>query len=444
MSVRSALALGMNLESISTLISDKAKEIQYRVWWALYTLEHFLSTMTGRPGCIAESMYTAPLPIPFEEESFQDDEAAHLLHNPNRRNTYIRMITTRLAKTSTPTSNWMPSDPTLSTTTSPGQEPSEASLPTAIIPNSSLFFLYFVDLVLIAQEAISTLYAADAIRRPWTDIARTITSLNSESDIWLSKLPDVFNFTVCQGDNSFERERLSLAFLYCGTKISINRPCLCRTNRQAVHSQESRDFSNNTARRCVESALRMLHLIPDKPDAMRLYRVSPWCCTLHYLMQSTTVLLLELSLEVMHMPDEKFTIANTTKKAICWLHHMSAESTASCRAWILCDRIIRQLAPDIELDVSDLPTSVPNSPSQQLSMSLADIPDSMYATFPEPSIPNLRDTSQTATYQGGVPSNPGFDEFLSFDPIVTRGYTGSIFETLKDMNMEFDYYPNLS
>lgn len=443
MSVRSALALGMNLENISTFISDKSKEMRYRVWWALYTLEHLLSTMTGRPGCIAEGIYTAPLPIPFEEESFQDDEAARLLHNPGRRNAYIRNITTCLAKTSTPASNWMPSEPTLSTTTSPGQEPFEASLPTAVTPNSSLFFLYVVDLVLIAQEAIDKLYVADAMQRPWAGIEHTMTSLNSDSDIWLSKLPDVFDFTVWEGDNSFERERLTLAFLYCGIKISINRPCLCRTNRQAVHSQKSRDFSYNTAKMCVESARRMMDLIPDNPDAIWLYRISPWYCVLHYLMQATTVLLLELSLETMHMPHEKSTITNITKKAICWLYHLSAGSTASRRAWILCDRVIRQLAPDIGLDVSDLPPSVPSSTrSQQLATSLADTPGTMYATVQDHSIPNLAGISPTATYEGDIPPNSALDEFLAFNPIVTRGYTESIFETSNDMDMEFDY-PNL-
>jgi hypothetical protein len=235
MAVRSAISLGMNLQSISTFTSDVVKEIRYRVWWSLYTLEHLLSLMTGRPSCISEAIYTASLPIPFDEECFGDDEAMSLLRNLRLRNSHIRMITTRTSNTSTPTSNWMPSHPVLNNAAQP-QKQREPNLPAAVTSSTSLFFLYVADLVLIAREAINNLHIAEAIQRPWTEIESTIGNLNLESDTWLSKLPDVFNFTIYQEAGSFERERLSLAFLYYSIKIFIGRPCLYRLNRQAAHS----------------------------------------------------------------------------------------------------------------------------------------------------------------------------------------------------------------
>jgi hypothetical protein len=101
----------------------------------------------------------------------------------------------------------------------------------------------------------------------------------------------------------------------------------------------------------------MIGLIPELPDPAALYRLSPWWCILHHLMQSTTVLLLSLSFGMMHWArEDAIAVSNTTKKAIRWLHYMSEENLASHRAWTLCDRFIRSIAPNIGLDISDLPS----------------------------------------------------------------------------------------
>jgi len=66
MAIRAATALGLNMRNESSKLADDLKEIRYRVWWALYTLEYRLCTLTGRANFIVDDYCTTPLPIPFE------------------------------------------------------------------------------------------------------------------------------------------------------------------------------------------------------------------------------------------------------------------------------------------------------------------------------------------------------------------------------------------
>jgi len=58
--IRWATALGLNMRNESTTLGDSLKEIRYRAWWALYTLEHRLCGMTGRVNCILDDYCTTP------------------------------------------------------------------------------------------------------------------------------------------------------------------------------------------------------------------------------------------------------------------------------------------------------------------------------------------------------------------------------------------------
>lgn len=57
-------------------------------------------------------------------------------------------------------------------------------------------------------------------------------------------------------------------------------------------------------------------MLPDEPNGIGLNRIGPWWCVVHYLVQATVVLLLELFLRVDHMPEEADNIFDATRKAI--------------------------------------------------------------------------------------------------------------------------------
>src|SRR4029077_9062770 len=114
-------------------------------------------------------------------------------------------------------------------------------------------------------------------------------------------------------------QRMSLGFVFYGTKIAITWPCLRRLETQSEGSGPY-DFCSKTAAECVEAASQMLGLLPDRPDAVLLNQISPWWCILHYFMQAMTVLLLELSFRAQHAPKKVVSISQMAKKAIEWLH----------------------------------------------------------------------------------------------------------------------------
>lgn len=71
--------MGLNLRSDSDSIAHFSKETRYRVWWALFVLDTVLCVMTGRPPSSDEVFCTTPLPIPYREEDFWDEEVVQLI-----------------------------------------------------------------------------------------------------------------------------------------------------------------------------------------------------------------------------------------------------------------------------------------------------------------------------------------------------------------------------
>ncbi|KAL2003718.1 hypothetical protein VTN02DRAFT_2621 [Thermoascus thermophilus] len=461
--VRGAEALGLHLRNVGIYTSDTSKEIRYRVWWSLYTIEHLLSVMTGRPSCIVDSTCTTPLPVPFDESDFQKEEVAQLISNPSRKSSTVQ---DRAADSNTPAPDQMEATNT-EAPTSKVSEIGSAEWLKSLPPSMSLYFLQFSTLTSIAKRVNIKLYSAEAVQSPWPSIEFTIQSLMLETDSWLSNLPEPYDFTSLQTSQSILSQRMSLAFLFYSIKTAITRPCLCRLDPGHSQGNKAYDFCSKTAAECVESACHMLKLLPDTPDAVLLHKISPWWCILHYLMQATTVLLLELAFRAQHVPEKAETVSKATKKAIEWLYDMSKSSTASYRAWKLCDDFLHRLAPHVGIDVSDLPCNNSSSGGSNNEPSIASNNNNNDA---DPATVNLTaaatplDTlncplmDQTTTapvppFAYGLeqpeileflkPEKPlsirsGYDEYLPYDP-ATGQITGSFFPTSANIDLELGY-----
>ena len=138
----------------------------------------------------------------------------------------------------------------------------------------------------------------------------------------------MFDIRQKHRDRDFYELRLSLEFFYYGTKIMVHRPYLCHLDRKIPHqSSKSLEFNLQAARACVDAARDTLNLIPDEPNAVGLLRVSPWWCVLHWLVQACTVLMLEVSFQAHHMPEEADAVLEASKKGVRWL--MLWEKTTS-------------------------------------------------------------------------------------------------------------------
>ncbi|KAL4896911.1 C6 transcription factor [Aspergillus ambiguus] len=350
LAVRSAIALGLNMKNTSESTTGMSKEARYRVWWCLYAFEHMLGVMTGRASCISDGICTTPLPLPFDEDKLREPAAAKLLDNQELRQecvdsalacNYVRQVSLnppggRDARYTDKTrdTSWLKTVP----------------------PSSALVFLYYMDLSVIAQEIVNRVYSLDCMMTPWAHIENRMGELRARLDLWYTNLPDHLNFARTEDQGSdLLRSKLFLAFNYYSARITLGRPCLCRRDAQQQSPNQPSTFSHDMAVSTLESARRLLDLVPDVPDALRLYSICPWWCILHHFMQTATVLLLELSFGSVHAPEEENNILEASKKAIRWLFAMSQCSLASRRAWELCDSNLRRIAVGMNYDMTDMP-----------------------------------------------------------------------------------------
>ncbi|PYH79305.1 fungal-specific transcription factor [Aspergillus uvarum CBS 121591] len=446
--IRGALGLGLHLRHLGDSTSDTSREIRCRVWWSLYTLDLRLSVMTGRPSFIPDSLCTTPLPLPFDEQNFGREEVMRQL----RRSIDGSPLATEMLSTSQSEINAM--------STVVERVDSEEN---RYSPCGSLYFVHLVQLTMIAKESLAKIYTPSTVQSPWQSVEFAIRSLTLNLDTWLSNLPNEYDFTRTQSSQVSQEtsnQRLSLALLFYSTRISITRPCLRRVESFS-QGGKMQMFGQKVAEDCVESACHMLRLFPEDLKAATLYTASPWWCLLHYLMQATAVLALELAFQAQHVPDKAPMVSKALDKAYEWLSLMSRTQKTPERARRLCDRLLRQLKQREDIKVSESPsvqltslespadTPPPSHPIRTRESS-ADSDSSPlgtkldYQQSPALLTGNMNYTSSRLLEAAGdlpilsestleLPSN--YDEFFPYDT-NTGQLTGSFFPTEYGMDVE--------
>ena len=364
--IRWATSLGINMRNDSTALKDSLKEIRYRVWWSLYTMELRLRSMTGRVNCIRDDHCTTPLPAPIGEDQFETEHGEHLLNKERQEgdrapgaNLHIPGVvsdyasSTERARSGNRTNNSRP------LSAAAGQQPSLGWAKGAD-GNASLYFLHLVQLTRLTQNIFHQIYNPSTINSVWSDVQAMIKQLDEQLEYWYRTLPVAFDFKREQRDEDYYEYRLGLGFFYYSTEMMIHRPCLCRLDRKIPRqSSKSLEFNRNAAQRCVEAAKDMLSLIPDEPNAVGLIRVGPWWSILHWLVQAATVLMLEISFRAAHMPEQAEALLEASKKAVRWLHALGEDDVSASRAWALCNTILQDTASKIGREATDMPTDPP-------------------------------------------------------------------------------------
>lgn len=422
----------------STELKDSLKEIRYRLWWALYALEHRLCNMTGRVNCIMDDHCTTPLPVPLEEELFETEEGKRLLAKDRQQgdrapssNLQSPSIgstpSTDRSRSQTKVDSRSPSMPS-------GGQGSDLEWAKDVPPNSSLYFLHMVQLARLTQAIFHNLYNPASIKGTWSDIQAKIKSLDERLEHWYRKLPPAFAFRRKQRERGSYEYRLNLGFFYYSTKMTVHRPCLCRLDRKIPgQSAKSLDFNRNSAATCVEAAMEMLQLIPDEPNAVGLIRVGPWWNVLHWIVQATTVLMLEISFRVNHMPEEADSILESCKKGIRWLHALAEENPSAVRAWSMCNVLFKDSVKKIGHDVNDLPQDPPGRPAAPEQD--AGVPDfsGMSGNLPN----TLYTTAPMSSSMFGMPDPTTSQAFAMFDPMMQYDQYFPPDSMMNDPSMQF-------
>ena len=418
-------------------MTESSKEIRYRVWWAICSTERILAVMTGRPTSVLERDCTAPMPLPIDEDLISDKEAlAYTTSRSRRHSPALDIISSPASITPSTRAKPSPANPISPVSHHSGSEKIR------IRPSHALYFSCHTKLSILTNEVLDGLYRAGVVSESWEGIQNIICTLESKLEQWHSELPPVFDFDKKQRDQQFVRQRMSLGFLYYSTLMIINRPCLCNLHQRIPNeSRKSIAFNRSAAISCVHAAKNMMELLPEEPNPIGLYKVAPWWCIVHHLVQAATVLMLELSLCSEHLPLEAEEILETTEKAIHWLKSMSQENIAAHRAWRLCDEMLQTVAPKIGRAADGLPTP------------FSDSAERMETSFTTPVLPQdrpgphhyLTHSWDARYYPDMQPGNPLFqlptyavhDDFLASSQIPTSFHspqTNTVFPSLYDMD----------
>ncbi|EXJ55022.1 uncharacterized protein A1O5_12761 [Cladophialophora psammophila CBS 110553] len=438
--IRGAAALGLNMRNDSNDLKDSLKEIRYRLWWALYALEHRLCNMTGRVNCIMDDHCTTPLPIPLEEEQFETEEGQRLLSKEIQQGDRAPSSNTQTPSFgSTPSTDRSRSQTKIdsrSPSMPPGVRADDLEWAKDVPPNSSLYFLHAVQLTRLTQNIFHSLYNPASIKGTWSDVQAKVKDLDERLEHWYRKLPPAFAFRRNQRERGSYEFRLNLGFFYYSTKMTIHRPCLCRLDRKIPgQSSKSLEFNRNSAAACVEAAMEMLQLIPDKPNAVGLIRVGPWWNIIHWLVQATTVLMLEISFRANHMPEEAEAILESCKKGIRWLHALAEDNLSARRAWAMCFALFKEAVKKIGRDVDDLPQDPPAKPSPLGQ----DAPMANYSTVSHhPLSSNLYVSAPNPpSMYGTMPDLRSAQAFAAFDPMMRYDQYFAPDLLMNDPSMQF-------
>ena len=461
--IRHASTLGLNLRNESRDVSDSSKEIRYRVWWALCSTERLLSVMTGRPTSFLEADCTAPLPLPLEEDAF----LGHGITSPQNLQMLRRWSSEEsgrsdLALTPASSESSQKKCSPASSLSPPTTQPAPNNAKQPFPPCSALAFGYLSKLNTFTNEVLNRLYRAAGMNDSWAQVQSTIASLNDRLESWRQRLPPVFDFgSKNHQDRQFVSQRMCLGLLYYSTLTIINRPCLCRVDRKIPdESDKAKAFDRETAIKCVHAARDMLGLLPDEPDARTVYPVAPWWCMVHLLMQAATVSMLELSFRADHAPDEVDEVFHSANKALGWLRNMAEQDEAARRATVLCNDMLRRVAPKVgktATEVSNGPTNgglptnaglptmkVENGPQDMDTRQTIEEQQATYPFFQTTQAPQINPMSTTTDYfpqqQYGylttAPMQPNV--FTSYDQMQPYGQLPT---TSAQMPAFDDFYP---
>lgn len=335
--MRSAMTIGIHLRNKSPDIFPNSKEIRCWVWWSLYTLDITLCLKTGRGPNLNTEVITVPLPQPCGDEAVWKVSGPVLIRKCRGLSQLIGPHLLMIQHQQRGQNSEISSIDVIMCDRRERNEDVNGGL----APDTSRYFLSFVQLTLLMRQSIDSLYAPAGSKEPWNVRAGITIPLITKLDDWASQLAPELQFqgTKAQSD-AYTRQRVSLAFRFYGTKLLLLQPFLHRATRE-----RSCEPCEKLADSCVEAAYQMLSLFPDCPNTSWLYEISPWWCTLHHLMQSMIAFLMKLQHEKRKGLITTGKLANSVSKSVRWLRDMSTRDPPSERAWKICKEIIMNHFP---------------------------------------------------------------------------------------------------
>jgi hypothetical protein len=168
----------------------------------------------------------------------------------------------------------------------------------------------------------------------------SINQLHAKTEKWLSDLPKSLqcNFERTHTLAFTDCYSVKLALHYHSTKLLIGKPFL---DYLRGREDETSDFHLEKTLSCVKAAHAILNLFPNDYDQTWLTEVAPVWATLHFLLQATTVLIIQFSLGYKApLPFSKVAM----EKSARWLSRLSTYDLGARRAKAVCAVLLSRLS----------------------------------------------------------------------------------------------------
>lgn len=344
--IRHAIALGLHLKVAAEAISHTDHRSRARVWYSLFRLEILLSEMTGRPKCLRVTDATVHFDLSFQQQEDDDPE------RPITIDQSVEGIDSRALWRA-----FLGSDLEIARNLDGGVTPWDRFGPVGSNMTEKQFAAG-LELSVISDKIGTMLYLSPA-DLTWAEVQDTIQSLQSELANWHENLYPELKLDNVGVTDIDPRSHLELELYYCSVSMILCRPSLCEI-RIHGESQGSTEFNRLSARACVQAAIRMVSLMPDEPVAEYVFQVLPWWSLLHYVCQAAAVLLLELCLNVQHMPSETREVMFATKKAMNYLWSLAPSSKSAFKAWTIVRLLVQKVTLRYQRNVlMDIPADAP-------------------------------------------------------------------------------------
>lgn len=304
--IRYAYSRALHLADTSPDITEDQRELQVNIWHSICAVERLLSMLTGLPPSIQDQFIS----VRFPKATYHSNGPSVGHHG------HLDTISVSGSRKGSPLSH-------------------------------QTTFVASLRLDSIVHETLTALYSPGTVSMTWARVQQTVLDLDKKLTHWQIDLtPGHLLLSNHDDPGRFHmNERMYLSFRFLSTKMLINRPSLCDVNELNAaipcQSRASRRLDTDAAVRCISAARSLILLLPAQIDNAEFYRLTPWWCALHYLIQAGVILVTEIALDMQHMHTETESIVADSVLVVRWLHALSATNDSARRAYLSFDRLLK-------------------------------------------------------------------------------------------------------
>ena len=256
---------------------------------------------------------------------------------------------------------------------------------------TSTYFIHHTRLSVICHSIFKELYSPTMVKSKWGAIQDIIREMEENLQTWRKSMPWQYRFDPenprsddppdwSKGEmvraqrerraqwKHYAGQRIGLAMMWSSGRMLLYRPTLCRISQEIRHeSARSKSFNSNAASACVQSARNMVACLPPfdsdlrhvregqfGPNVVGIHSFVPWWNTSHFIIEASSVLIMELAYRADHVPSQAEYLFEDTKTAVSWMRHLAPQSVMAKKGSVVYEVLLRRVAPRIGRDAGKL------------------------------------------------------------------------------------------